>query len=560
VTKKTNVFPWFSSLSLMLLATYFYCVTNPNTVAFYTDNTPLLPSVYANIFFSPHWQLLIMAAAFSVVLWDLYRFNRRLRIHTQQHQHLQDQLQELTATKKQLQRKAHTFSNQTDKLKTFIGDRLLEYIEYDEKFLHFKGIAAEVRHNGIICYDKLLQALTQAQTSDSDNSLYPEALTSLGYLWDLLDLSTADNIALHINNHICECEEYYYQEQLNRERLHQGSSPTLETSPYAPTFKAHDTFLRALVPLMNEEESATLIDAKDHSDNIIYNPQDSLFRLNLDTHCELLGNENHIVLAVENLVKNALFYSAKPRAGTAQSKKHNKVILSLSRADATAHISIYNHGPHIPEEIGEHIFKLGYTTRRAKDVNGRGLGLYFVNQIVNGYEGKITQRNIHNQPETYSIRIELAGTGLEGNRVVTDVVETCLVDESIRCSYANRETDNVQPEPTLEWSFSQPLISIEITGRSTGKTYIFNTFDDDKINKFTDPDCSPAPLWAMEAKARPRSCKLTFIPLDITGVEFGIQLPLAEAQFVYEAETIESEGEEYISGMEDKFTLIDRTG
>ena len=229
--KKTNVFPWFSSLSLMLLATYFYCVAHPETLIFYTDKITLFSSDYTRVLFSPHWQLLFMIGAFSIVLWDLYRFDRRQRIHAQQQKNLQDQLQELTEAKKQLQRKAHTFSNQTDKLKTFIRDRLLEYIEYDEKFLHFKGIAAEVRHNGIICYDQILQALTQAQTSDSDIPLYPEALTSLSYLWDLLDLSTADNIALHINNHICECEEYYYQEQLNRERLQQGSSATIETSP-----------------------------------------------------------------------------------------------------------------------------------------------------------------------------------------------------------------------------------------------------------------------------------------------------------------------------------------
>src|SRR5690625_7470080 len=34
------------------------------------------------------------------------------------------------------------------------------------------------------------------------------------YLWDLLDLSTADNLALHISNLLCECEEHYYQRLL----------------------------------------------------------------------------------------------------------------------------------------------------------------------------------------------------------------------------------------------------------------------------------------------------------------------------------------------------------
>src|SRR5690625_6466944 len=98
----------------------------------------------------------------------LLHHHRQHRNQARDIQRLHNQVAELRQSKKQLQLKAHTYSGHADKLKLFISDKLLDYIEYDEKFLHFKSIAAEVRHNGVISFDKVqtvLQQLTETETS-----------------------------------------------------------------------------------------------------------------------------------------------------------------------------------------------------------------------------------------------------------------------------------------------------------------------------------------------------------------------------------------------------------
>jgi len=99
-------------------------------------------------------------------------------------------VQELWESKKRLQLKAHTYSDHADKLKRFISDKLLEYIEYDEKFLHFKSIAAEVRHNGVISFDKVqttLQRIEDEADTPKQVSDVRAARDAMRYLWDLLD-------------------------------------------------------------------------------------------------------------------------------------------------------------------------------------------------------------------------------------------------------------------------------------------------------------------------------------------------------------------------------------
>ncbi|MFC6755052.1 hypothetical protein, partial [Halorubrum tibetense] len=328
-------YPWFGSILLLAMASYLFIGNSKLTLSL-VQSAPQL--------FTAQVELIILGVVLLVWLLDLRLFYNRRENYIKNSQALKAQLNDLIENKRQLQRKAHTYSNQTEKLKAFIGDRLLEYIEYDEKFLHFKGIAAEVRHNGIICYDKILGALHAAAAADTENPNYPEALTSLSYLWDLLDLSTADNIALHINNHICECEEYYYQIQLQKQHPNTQAEPI----PYTPTFLAHNALLRAILPLMKMREEAVI---SENAEFLFHTQADSQFQLYISKECELLGNENHIVLVIENLVKNALYYTNEGNtdstAGLQKSKAYNKVSLSLTRDAQSLQIVVYNHGPHV---------------------------------------------------------------------------------------------------------------------------------------------------------------------------------------------------------------------
>ncbi|MCL6415739.1 ATP-binding protein [Aestuariirhabdus sp. Z084] len=545
-------FPWFSALLLLGLCLYLYLLGNPDAARFYR-----LPE----LLFIWHVQISAIAVVLVVLMIDVRRFYRRQQRFLNDVSDMREEVKALKASKKQLQAKAHSYSSQTDKLKFFISDRLLEYIEYDEKFMHFKGIAAEVRHNGIICYDKLLTALQFARDSDSDNELYPEALTSLNYLWDLLDLSTADNIALHINNQLSECEEYFYQAQLQREKPRlQADTLAAETLPYTPTFSAHNAILRAIRPLMNETDTQAM---QEQEERWCHGHPLTSFHYDLSKTCELLGNENHLVLVVENLVKNAQFYSARAKSDCSQAKKYQSLSIALSSTERHAKLAIYNQGPHIPAEIAEQIYQLGYTTRKAKEQHGRGLGLYFVKEIVNGYEGNIEHSNIDNQPDSYSVRIEFEGSGFAGPEVITEMVDIALDDEQRLCCHLQSEHQDEErsdsehvEQRTVEWKRSRAIKSVEITARSSGQTHAYRDFPVNETTHVLDPDHPHIPRWAIEIQARKRSSKLTLIPLDNTGVLFNVTLPLAETQFEYDEEAVQV-SDTYINGIEEKFRSID---
>ncbi|GLS27335.1 hypothetical protein GCM10007877_30540 [Marinibactrum halimedae] len=668
--KKRLSYTWSSTTLLLGVIAYLFIGTNPFLIPI-----ELTPS------FLWQWplQTVVLICAGLLLTLDIRRFYRRQKRYIAHIEALQEQIQELTDHKKHLQSKAHTYSNQADKLKFFISDRLLEYIEYDEKFLHFRGIAAEVRHNGIICYDKVKQSLQNArdhfeidshstkstsppptshhlhpeappqyeqqtlingementpsegefdeesaaqaledtlialsaehrtqdnppEESSENNSShihttlnstiplyhhnpYAEAIISLDYLWDLLDLSTTENIALHINNHLCECEEYYYQAQLQKKNQQKktlnNTTNGEEPLPYVPTFFAHNSVLRAIAPLM---EDFTLLHNSDTHGGVIRNFHDSQFWFDLDAHCELLGNENHLVLVMENLVKNALYYSSKlptgkNHSGSTISRKYHRVSIALTKQPTQTLLRVYNHGPHIRDEDADKLFQLGFTTRRAKGQHGKGLGLYFVREVIKGYEGNIEFQNIENTPESYSIRIELDSSGFSSGAIITDIVEVQVTKNGLRCNnqtspindnanlsthtdeFENHHSNKNTPpsnNKTIEWKYKKPIKSVEITPRSQGQTHVFSHFETDTLIKITDPNNHHIPKWAIEITTKRRSSKLTFIPLDTTGVEFNVTLPNADAQFSYEDDLNQrQDDDEYLSFMETKLKPLD---
>ncbi|RRJ83013.1 ATP-binding protein [Aestuariirhabdus litorea] len=538
-------FPWLSVLLLMVLCGYLYLLAQPSLANFYR-----LPE---GLFEWP-LPLVMMASVFLLVWVEVRRFCGRQQRLLRAMAAMEEQVAGLKESKKQLQNKAHSYSNQTEKLKLFISDRLLEYIEYDEKFLHFKGIAAEVRHNGIICYDQLVMALQHARDQAAEQPLYPQALTSLNYLWDLLDLSTADNIALHINNQLCECEEYYYQAQLQREQAGPEAAQQAPSElPYRPTFMAQDAVLRALRPLMAETELDAIIERED---SLCSGEAGGGFRYQLEKGCELLGNENHLVLVVENLVKNGLFYSARAVASSPAAKRYQQVALRLSRQEGRMRLSVFNPGPPIDEAKAEQIYQLGYTTRRARDQHGRGLGLYFVKEIVNGYEGALGHHNVEHRDDSYSIRIEFEGSGFSGAEVVTELVEVGLDgDHKLSCRLSSGEEESVTR--ILEWKRGRAIRSVEITARSSGQTHAFTDFSLNETVRGLDPEHPQIPRWALEVQARKRSSKISFIPLDSEGVCFEVSLPLADRQFEYD-EAEASLSDTYLSRIEERYRSIER--
>jgi signal transduction histidine kinase len=503
-------FPWASALGSLTVVSYLYSFTQPDLIAFYQVPDSLFQS---NI------QLLVMCLYFVILLIDARKFYKLAKIHELSTSKLNDQINELLIAKKKLQNKAHTFAGHADKLKLFISDRLLEYIEYDEKFLHFKSIASEVRHNGVICFDKVQTALSHAieYAEIEDEEIYQDAYDSMVYLWDLLELSTTDNLALHISNQLCECEEHYYQSLLKDDVLSNDLAP--------PTFSAKSAVIKAVNPFLDPPLDVRAVADEFASPLTLREPN---FWLNIENTKQLLGNENHIVLLIENLVNNAVFYAGKRQ----YAHKDARIAVELHNYDGNIRYSIYNHGPHINEDEKDQIFQLGYSTRRVREHNGKGLGLYFVNEIIKGYEGSISFNNIHNREDIYSIRIEFTD-----DTVITDVIETRLRDAKVACKRSNEDTLG----NTVEWTDKQHVLSIEVSSQATHETYSL-VMSNDHPNRFLDPEDTAMPRWVIEVTERKRSNKITFTPLDINGVCFFVDLPSAESRLDY-SDTLDDYGD-----------------
>ena len=449
--------------------------------------------------------LILLGVVFLSDLRRLGRANARYRAQLRQYQ---DQIDELFDTRRELGTRARTYSDHADKLKMFISERLLEYIEYDEKFLHFKNIASEVRHNGVISYDRTQTALKRAQAlcPPEEVGAYQDAADSMLYLWDLLDLSTTDNIALHVANRIYDCEEHYFQLQLNPDDL--------EKLPMKPTFALSNALRRALLPIVEDPEGFGLLG--DWSANASY--ADDQFRVRIDGDCELLGNENHLVLLIENLLNNALFYARQK----APRQAYNPVSISLEQRDGQAILRVFNRGPHIPEEERERIYQLGFSSRRVNEHHGKGLGLYFVHELTRGFEGRIEFANIDNQDERVTLAVKLAN-----GELLREEIDICLVGGKAMCRLVD---SNDAVEKRHQWRYESAIASVEISSESRPDPQLLASLGQDQQYRHIDAGDPQRARWMVEVNNRKRSADLRFVPLDVRGVEFTLTLPTASAR------------------------------
>jgi len=322
------------------------------------------------------------------------------------------------------------------------------------------------------------------------------------YLWDLLDLSTTDNIAMYIANKLYECEEIYYRQVLdNNEAI----------PPYRPVFPARNAVMKAIAVFIESVDSAT----EEQEDLIQY--QDKQCWIRLEDTGNFLGNENYIVLVVENLINNALFYASKRK----YANKYSRVSICLGKEGGDAVITVFNPGPEIPEEARDKIYQLGYSTKRSKGHQGKGLGLYFVKEIVKGYEGEISYQNIHSVNNTYIIRV-----ACESKPVVNEIIETAVDDQG---KIKVRQDDGTLTNESI-CIIEDRIISIEVSDQIGKNTHVFDDLDQGGKISLLDPAHADRPAWIMDVDVKLTSTEVSFKPLDTTGVEFTLRIPTAESR------------------------------
>ena len=105
-----------------------------------------------------------------------------------------------------------------------------------------------------------------------------------------------------------------------------------------------------------------------------------------DAPLHVAGDEDLLRRAIENVVRNAMFYTSP---GT-------KVEIALSSADGrTAELEIRDHGPGVPDEALPHLFEPFYRVDRARTrkTGGAGVGLSICERAVRLHGGKVSARN-----------------------------------------------------------------------------------------------------------------------------------------------------------------------
>ncbi len=525
-------FPWLSIGSAIVLVALFLI----------TQNQTIIISFELDASWLTDKMILSLCVVFALILaLDVRLYLQKRSLIAEQFKRLEQQINLLSQSKKKQQQRANTFSDHSEKLKLFISDRLLEYMEYDEKFIHFKGIASEVRHNGVISYDKVITALSTAieqqkflslyeQNDESDdapnehtiNALtdYQSAIDAMRYLWDLLDLSTADNMALHIGNQLIDCEELFYQLQLDAEK----SLDITQTIPLSPTFYAQTAVLMTFSLISDEPEIRNTIALAKINPAILRSPfyfENEQFRIMLQSVDELLGNQNHIILLLENLIKNAQFFSNKNR----YKQKTDRINVSLIQQDNQILLSIYNRGPHIKSELIDEIFKLGFSTRKSKQHHGKGLGLFFASEIVRGYQGSIQATNVHNKDRHYLLTFNLASSE--------------SIQHTVYCQFEESRM-KIKLKDDSEW-LNELILQSDIPICSVGVQQLNNQESDSNSQQLSESIepvdnfswVEPSELfqsqWHIEIKPFKNKHKLIFKPLDISGVCFDITLPTANA-------------------------------
>ena len=492
-------YPWLSTLGALAMVCWQFLLANPGLFA-----TEPLPELMRQ----PQMLLIAGAVLVLLVVFDIRHYLKATTRSKHRLQQYQAQISELFDSKRELGTRARTYSDHADKLKMFISERLLETIEYDEKFLHFKNIASEVRHNGVISYDKAQTALQRARLNcePGQEQQIQDAADGLLYLWDLLDLSTTDNIALHVANRIYDCEEHYFQSML--------SESGDDTSPFTPTFMMTQALRSALLPITDNLDDLEL-----HQEwKCPARHQDAKFNIQLRTDNEMLGNPNHMVLLIENLINNALFYAQQKEF----KNRYSKVVISLAHHDGEVEFKVYNRGPRIKDDEKEKIYQLGFSSRRIREHHGKGLGLYFVNEIAKGFEGTVAFENIDNSEDQLSLSIKLANGELHKQQVGIVNVNgkpRCQLDETVD-----------ETSKKCEWSFASPVVSIEVSRQAARKPQLISDLKRDESSSHLDARDPLVPRWVLELQNRKRSSKLVLLPLDVRGVEFIARFPTAKSR------------------------------
>lgn len=119
--------------------------------------------------------------------------------------------------------------------------------------------------------------------------------------------------------------------------------------------------------------------------------------------CALDGNKELLRRAVENVLRNAVRFT----------EPGSEVRVDVERAGAAAAVRVRDHGPGVPEEALDDIFKPFYRVdaHRARGAGGTGIGLAITHRAVQLHGGTVTAQNADDHGLVVTVRLPLAAPG-----------------------------------------------------------------------------------------------------------------------------------------------------
>jgi two-component system sensor histidine kinase SenX3 len=116
-----------------------------------------------------------------------------------------------------------------------------------------------------------------------------------------------------------------------------------------------------------------------------------------DAGAEVYGDEPLLVVALHNLISNAIQYSPK----------HSRVGVGVSNIDGVVEIAVTDQGAGIPEEDLERVFERFYRIdqARSRHTGGSGLGLSIVKHVVQNHGGDVRVWSQQGNGSTFTIRL-----------------------------------------------------------------------------------------------------------------------------------------------------------
>lgn len=117
----------------------------------------------------------------------------------------------------------------------------------------------------------------------------------------------------------------------------------------------------------------------------------------------VLGDREQLIMAIHNLIENAINYSPD----------NTKVSITTNVENEIIEISITDQGIGIPEAEIERIFERFYRVdpARSRQTGGTGLGLSIVKHIITKHGGEVTVWSVEGVGSTFSIRLPIIAEG-----------------------------------------------------------------------------------------------------------------------------------------------------